>query len=86
MYKDEGAYGFGKYLPSFWHDMVSEKTYADTWGEFGLHNNEMNIWNETAYKDDAPRDYWFDAGSPNGDVTQWEPDTLLQLDQQVQLK
>lgn len=77
MYADEGAYGFGKYLPSFWHDMVSERHYADTWNEFNSHNGELGLWNETAYKDDAPTDYYFDAGSPNGDVTQWEPDALI---------
>ena len=26
-----GAYGFGKYLPEYWHKMISEVEYADTW-------------------------------------------------------
>jgi len=65
-----------KELPDFWHSMVTDPYYANTWRFTGFsRGHAISMVNETAYVDeDTPRDYWFDAASDNGDVEQWEPD------------
>ena len=60
-------------LPDFWHSMVTSPYYADTWRFTGFsRGHAISMVNETAYVDeDTSRDYadyWFDVGSPNGDV------------------
>ena len=70
--RSQNPYETSKYLPEYYHDMVSDYDYAATLETAYQHSMLIN---ETAYKADSPQDYYFDQGSPNGDVQQWEPDT-----------
>ena len=59
--------------PSFWNDMITNPYYADTWRYTDLSRGHVrSLVNETAYVDEDTSkeysDYWFDVGSPNGDV------------------
>jgi len=67
-------YETSKFLPEFYHKMVSDKDYAATLENAYQHSMLIN---ETAYLADSPADYYFDTSSRNGDVTQWEPDALI---------
>ena len=61
-------HGFGTHLPVYWHEMVADEHYANTWK---LSDNDRAT-NETAYMNDSPSDYYFPTG-----VVQWEPDALI---------
>ena len=49
-----------KDMPEYWHEMVSDEFYADTWGQGYSHNGALGHMNETAYLADSPLDYYFD--------------------------
>lgn len=63
--------------------MITEVEYADTWGQSYSHNGGEGLLNETAYVNDSPNDYYFGTGSTQGVVDQWEPDALIQIDDQI---
>lgn len=65
---------FGKAMPDYWHDMNTDPFFSNTWRFSGANGHVVQLTNDTAYTGDAPADYHFPTG-----VSQWEPDTLLQL-------
>jgi len=65
-------------MPSDWPDMSSDPFFADTWRYSGYpQGHVLSVVNETAYNADSPDDYYFPTGTE-----QWEPDALVQLDEQ----
>ena len=65
---------FGKAMPEYWHDMNTDPFFSNTWRFSGANGHVVQLTNDTAYTGDAPADYHFPT-----EVTQWEPDSLLQL-------